>query len=57
MGANLVFSGKHSMTVKIASNGFGCIGNHNPHSSNDDSTQTHIVNNCIVRVLSWYNNE
>jgi hypothetical protein len=32
------------------------IGNHNPHS-NDGSTQTHIVNDCIVRVLSWYDNE
>jgi glyceraldehyde 3-phosphate dehydrogenase len=31
--------------------------NHNPYSSNYDSTQTQIVNDRIVRVLSWYDNE
>ena len=39
------------------SDGFGCIDNHNPHSLDNDSMQTHIVNDCIVRVLSWYDNE
>jgi glyceraldehyde 3-phosphate dehydrogenase len=45
------------MTVKVASNGFCCIGNQNPHSSNDASTQARIVNDCIVRVLFWYDNK
>jgi glyceraldehyde 3-phosphate dehydrogenase len=31
--------------------------NHNPHSSDYHSTQTQIVNDRIVRVLSWYDNE
>ena len=31
--------------------------NHNPHSSNFDLSQTQIVNNRLVRVLSWYDNE
>ena len=38
---------------KLVSNDF----NHNPHSSNYDSTQTQIVNDRIVRILSWYDNE
>ncbi len=31
--------------------------NHDPHSSNFDMTQTQVVNEKIVRVLSWYDNE
>ena len=31
--------------------------NHNPHSSNFDLSQTQIVNDRLVRVLSWYDNE
>ncbi|MGO8952004.1 MAG: type I glyceraldehyde-3-phosphate dehydrogenase [Rhodomicrobium sp.] len=31
--------------------------NHNPHSSNFDTTQTQIVDGRLVRVLSWYDNE
>jgi len=31
--------------------------NHNPNSSTFDLTQTQIVNNKLVRVLSWYDNE
>ncbi len=31
--------------------------NHDPHSSNFDMTQTQVVNEQIVRVLSWYDNE
>ena len=31
--------------------------NHNPHSSNFDTTQTQIVDGKLVRVLSWYDNE
>lgn len=31
--------------------------NHNPHSSIFDSTQTQIVQDDFVRVLSWYDNE
>jgi len=50
------------MTVRVAINGFGRIGrnvlrNHNPYSSNYDSTQTQIVKDRLVRVLSWYDNE
>lgn len=45
------------MTVRVAINGIGRIGDHNPHSSNYDSTQTQIVNDRFVRVLSWYDNE
>ena len=51
------FPAKHSMTVRVAINGFGRIGDHNPHSSNYDLTQTQIVNDRLVRVLSWYDNE
>ena len=31
--------------------------NHDPHSSTFDLTQTQIVDNRLVRVLSWYDNE
>ncbi len=31
--------------------------NHNSHSSNFDLSQTQIVNDRLVRVLSWYDNE
>ena len=31
--------------------------NHNPASSNFDSTQTQVVRGRLVRVLSWYDNE
>ena len=31
--------------------------NHNPHSSSFDATQTQIVDENLVRVLSWYDNE
>jgi glyceraldehyde 3-phosphate dehydrogenase len=31
--------------------------NHNPHSSTFDLTQTQIVDDRLVRVLSWYDNE
>ncbi len=45
------------MTVRVAINGIGRISDHNPHSSNYDSTQPLIVNDRLVRVLSWYDNE
>ena len=31
--------------------------NHNPASSNFDSTQTQVVEGKLVRILSWYDNE
>ena len=31
--------------------------NHNPASSNFDSTQTQVVQDKLVRILSWYDNE
>ena len=31
--------------------------NHDPHSSIADLTQTHVMNNRLVRVLAWYDNE
>ena len=31
--------------------------NHNPNSSSFDSSQTQVVDNRLVRVLSWYDNE
>ena len=31
--------------------------NHNPASSNFDSTQTQVVQGKLVRILSWYDNE
>jgi len=31
--------------------------NHSPFSSSFDATQTQVVNNRLVRVLSWYDNE
>ena len=31
--------------------------NHNPASSNFDSTQTQVIDGTFVRVLSWYDNE
>ena len=31
--------------------------NHNPFSSNFDSTQTQLIGNRLVRILSWYDNE
>ena len=31
--------------------------NHNSFSSNFDSTQTQLVGNRLVRILSWYDNE
>jgi len=31
--------------------------NHNPASSNFDSTQTQVVKDKLVRILSWYDNE
>jgi glyceraldehyde 3-phosphate dehydrogenase len=31
--------------------------NHNPASSNFDATQTQVVKEKLVRVLSWYDNE
>ncbi|MFN8819017.1 MAG: hypothetical protein ACK5WY_03375, partial [Holosporaceae bacterium] len=31
--------------------------NHNSHSSCFDLTQTQVVDNRLVRVLSWYDNE
>ena len=31
--------------------------NHNSFSSNFDSTQTHLIGNRLVRILSWYDNE
>lgn len=31
--------------------------NHDPHSSSFDATQTQIIDNRLVRVLSWYDNE
>ena len=31
--------------------------NHNPASSNFDSTQTYVIGENLVRVLSWYDNE
>ena len=118
-GANLFSIGCHTVTVRVAINGFGRIGrnvlraiveynrkdvtvvglvlpelagkldsaeinqamkhaarqdlkgilsvvkdklvsidfNHNPHSSNFDSTQTQVVNDRLVRILSRYDNE
>ena len=57
-------------TVKEAANGYlkGVLQvneeplvsidmNHNPHSSIFDATQTDVLNNTFVRVLSWYDNE
>lgn len=34
-----------------------CDFNHNPYSSSFDATQTQIVDDRLVRVLSWYDNE
>jgi glyceraldehyde 3-phosphate dehydrogenase len=31
--------------------------NHDPHSSIADLTQTSVLNNRLVRVLAWYDNE
>jgi glyceraldehyde 3-phosphate dehydrogenase len=31
--------------------------NHSPYSSSFDATQTQVVNNRLVRVVSWYDNE
>jgi glyceraldehyde 3-phosphate dehydrogenase len=31
--------------------------NHNPASSNFDATQTQVVKENLVRILSWYDNE
>jgi glyceraldehyde 3-phosphate dehydrogenase len=31
--------------------------NHNPASSNFDATQTQVVKEKLVRILSWYDNE
>jgi len=31
--------------------------NHDPHSSIADLTQTYVMNNRLVRVLAWYDNE
>ena len=31
--------------------------NHDPHSSSFDATQTQIVDDRLIRVLSWYDNE
>jgi len=31
--------------------------NHDPHSSNFDSTQTRVMGGTLVKVLSWYDNE